>query len=58
METGTAMAILVVFDGPPEKAVESPFAEILLVVGVDVREDELKLEVVVVVQNVDFDDRD
>ena len=49
--TGTAMAIFVVFDGPPEKVVESLFtavvseavavaeAEIVVVVVVDVRED-------------------
>ena len=53
-ETGTAMAIFVVFDGPPEKAVESlaakvvsedeDEAEIVVVVGVDVTEDEFKLD--------------
>lgn len=48
------MAIFVVFDGPPEKAVESlaakvvsedeDEAEIVVVVGVDVTEDEFKLD--------------
>lgn len=67
-ETGTAIAILVVFDGPPEKAVESLIAEVVsedeaeivvvdvIVVWVDVIEDEFEIDGVV--QGVAVDDSD
>lgn len=61
------MAIFVVFDGPPEKAVESLVAEVVsedeveivvvvIVVWVDVREDEFEIDGVV--QGVGADDSD
>lgn len=67
-ETGTAMAILVVFDGPPEKAVGSLVAEVVsedeaeimvvdvIVVWVDVTEDEFEVDGVI--QGVGVDDSD
>lgn len=65
------MAIFVVFDGPPEKAVESlvdevvsedeaGIVDVVIVVWVDVREDEFEIDGVVqgVGVGVDVDDGD